>query len=53
MQFYSLRLVFTSYVVRVGVAIRSVEHSDSSDSIYDFVVYDQVKTGLSESQGEV
>ena len=54
MQFYSLRLVFTSDGVRVeGVAIRSVERSDSSDSVYDFVVYDQVKTGSSESQGEV
>ena len=45
-------MVFTSDGVRVGVAIRSVER-DSSDSVYDFVVYDQVKTGSSESQGEV
>ena len=52
-QFYSLRLVFTSDGFRVGVAIRSVERSDSSDSVYDFVVYDQVKNGSSESQGEV
>ena len=53
MQFYSLRLVFTSDGVRLGVAIRSVECSDSSDSVYDFFVYDQVKIGSSESQGEV
>ena len=31
-------MVFTSDGVRVGVAIRSVERSDSSDSVYDFVV---------------
>ena len=53
MQFYSLRLVFTSDGVRAGVAIRNVERSDSSDSVYDFVVDNQVKTGSSESQGEV
>ena len=46
-------MVFTSDGVRAGVAIRSVERSDSSDSVYDFVVYDQVTTGSSESQGEV
>ena len=46
-------MVFTSDGVRVGIVIRSVERSDSSDSVYDFVVYDQVKTGSSESQGEV
>ena len=47
-------MVFTSDGVRVGgVAIRSVERSDSCDSVYDFLVYDQVKTGSSELQGEV
>ena len=53
MQFCNLRLVFTNDGVRVGVAIRNIERSDSSDSVDDFVIYDQVKTGSSESQGEV
>ena len=49
------RLVFTSD--GVGVVIRSVElyhlvKSERSDSAYDSVVYDQVKTRLSKSQAE-
>ena len=49
------RLVFTND--GVGVVIRSVElyhlvKSDHSDSAYDSVVNDQVKTRLSESQAE-
>ena len=51
-------MVFASDAVGVGVVITSVElynlvktpGSDSSDSAYDSVVYDQVKTGSSESQ---
>ena len=49
-------LVFTSEGVGVGVVIRHVELyllcSDSSDSTYDSVVYNKVKTGSSESQAE-
>ena len=56
-----LRLVFTSDGVLVGVVIRRVERYDlvkikrrsrkqNNDSAYDSVGYDQVKTGLSESQ---
>ena len=51
-----LRLVFNSIGVGVGVVIRSVELNDlvktASDSAYDSVVYDQVKTGSSELKQE-
>ena len=50
------RLVFNSVGVGVGVVIRSVELNDlvktASDSAYDSVVYDQVKTGSSELKQE-
>ena len=50
------RLVFNSIGVGVGVVIRSVELNDlvktASDSAYDSVVYDQVKTGSSELKQE-
>ena len=59
----SLRLVFTSDGVVVGVVIRRIERYDlvkikpteseaEHDSAYISVVYDQVKTALSESQAE-
>ena len=58
---YYLRLVFTSD--GVGVVIRSAERFDLSsrenvsrkqntDSAYDSVAYDPVKTALSESEAE-
>ena len=50
------RLVFNNVRVGVGVVIRSVELNDlvktASDSAYDSVVYDQVKTGSSELKQE-
>ena len=50
----TLRLVFTSD--GVGVAIRNIElhHlvKTDCDSAFDSVIYDQVKTGSSESQAE-
>ena len=50
----TLRLVFTSD--RVGVVIRNVKlhHlvKTDCDSPFDSVIYDQVKTGSSESQAE-
>ena len=50
------RLVFNSIGVGVGVVIRSVELNDlvktASDSAYDSVEYDQVKTGSSELKQE-
>ena len=62
---YSNRLVFTSDGVVVGVILRSVERYNlvkikpkkseaehCTDSAYDSVAYDQVKTALSESQAE-
>ena len=60
--YYLLRLTFTSDGVVVGVVIRSVERHDlvkikpteseaeNTDSVYDSVAYDQVKTALSEPQ---
>ena len=52
-----MRLVFTSDGVEVAVVITSVELYDlvkkCSDSAYNSFVYNQVKTGLSESQAEV
>ena len=50
----TLRLVFTSD--GVGVVIRNVElrHlvKTDCDSAFDYVIYDQVETGSSESQAE-
>jgi len=50
-----LRLVFASNGVGVGVVIRNAECFDlvktSSDSAYNFVAYNPVKTRLSESEG--
>ena len=55
-RFSLIRLVFTSDGVAVEVVIRSVELYDlvkqRSDSAYDSLVYDQVKTRLSESEAE-
>ena len=58
----SIRLVFTSDRVVVGVVLRSEERydlvkikpteSEHTDSAYDSIAYDQVKTALSESQEE-
>ena len=58
----SSRLVFTSDRVVIGVVIRSVERYDlvkikpsqkqNTDSAYNSVAYDLVKTALSESQAE-
>ena len=56
-------MVFTSDGVAIRVVIRSVERYEhvkinrrsrkqSTDSAYDSVAYDEVKTALSESQAE-
>ena len=61
--FKALKLVFTSDGVVVGVVIRNVERyylmkinrrsrKHNTDSAYDSVAYNQVKTALSESQAE-
>ena len=50
----TLRLVFTSDGVRVVIRNVELHHlvKTDCDSAFDSVIYDQVKTGLSESQAE-